>query len=938
MTAGRIRNSNSPDRRQALALLSSAVALGLSGCVEPQEEIVPYVDMPEGLVPGVPLRFATALALAGYGRGMLGVTVDGRPIKIEGNPRHPYSLGATDVFSEAEVLSLYDPDRSRIPLREGQVASWQEFQTEWTHLLDTPANRNGSGMALVTGRITSPAMLRAVAILKTRFPELRHFRYEPVNDDRARAGARQAFGRPIESIPRLSDADIVITLDSDPLGPGPSQLRHARGFSERRSGGKPQRLYAVESGWTLTGACADHRLALRSDRASEIARAIAAGFGLDLGQPALTDAEQDFARATIADLMRGQTRGLILAGETQSPAVHALCHWLNAKLNAPVDYVPPADPEADDHEASFSALLTAIDRKEIRTLLVLDANPVYDCAASSHVADAIAALPFSIHCGLYRDETAEPCRWHLPLSHGLESWGDIRSPDGTTAFIQPLIRPLYDTRTAQEFIVLLAGGNARSARDLTRETWRDSVANDFEIWWRRALVEGIVPGSAPAPVAVTARMPVLPAPPQLSNALSLTILPHPALWDGRYANNAWLQECPAPFTKEVWGNAVHMSPQDAAALDIAHGDAVTLRRGETAVDAVAAVLNGHPPGMLQAFHGQGRWRAGAIGSGIGSRIAALGETGTEPRLEGVTIGKSTADLTLFTTQTHTRLEGRDEDLFPLASVADIANRLAALEPARRGILGPLPANEYAWAMVIDNDRCIGCNACVIACQAENNVGVVGPEEIALGRDMHWLRIDAYEIDSPSAVRRGFQPIPCMHCETAPCEPVCPVAASVHDHEGLNVQVYNRCIGTRFCEANCPYKVRRFNFFGYTRGQEYGNLGQPPVNAQRNPNVSVRGRGVMEKCTYCVQRISAARRQAEKENRTIAEGEVVTACQAACPTRAIHFGNRNSNASDVARLQSDKRHYALLGHLDTRPRTTYLAKVFNSNPDLDEASR
>ncbi len=909
----------------------------MAGCGEPQEEIVPYVEMPERRVPaGEPLRFATALALSGYGRGVVAISVDGRPIKIEGNPRHPYSLGATDLFAEAEILGLYDPDRSRAPLQNATVASWQEFESDW--LRWTANDRSGAGMGLVTGRVTSPTLLRLITALKMRFPELRQYRYEPAHDDEARAGSRQAFGRQLESIPHLDRADVVLCLDADPLGAGPGLLRNARDFATRRSGGAAQRLYVAEPAWTLTGAAADHRIAAHPDAIAEMARAVAKALGADAGEPMLSPAALHFAETAASDLRQANGRAIILVGNTQPAALHALAHFLNGQLQAPVDLVAPSDPVEDDHTVMFSAFINDLQQRKIRTLIVLDANPVYDSAARDEVGRALSAVPFSVHVGCYGDETAEHCRWHLPLSHTLESWGDIRSVDGTAALIQPLIRPLYDTRTAPEILNLLAGGRATGAQQLLRASWMAAAPSgmDMDQWWLTSLTTGVTANSATSSINATAAMPSVPPARNSGFGLSLLLSPSPTIWDGRYCNNAWLQECPSPFSKEVWGNAIEIAPEDAARLGVSEADHVTVGHGRAEVQAIATIERGQAPGTIRASLGYGRWRAGTIGSGVGTRFTALTMTGQERRLDGISLRRTGSGL-LHSTQSHTKLEGRDEELYPLAPASQITERIAALKPDRGGMLPPLPPDPYAWAMVIDNDLCIGCNACVIACQAENNVGVVGPDQVDLGREMHWLRIDTYELDVGDGLRRGFQPIPCMHCETAPCEPVCPVEASVHDHEGLNVQVYNRCIGTRFCEANCPYKVRRFNFFAYTRGQEYGNLGEPPVRAQRNPNVSVRGRGVMEKCTYCVQRISSARKQAEKQDRLIREGEVVTACAAACPTRAIRFGNRNDPQAAVATLKHNERHFELLGHLDTRPRTTYLAKVYNPNPALGKVS-
>ncbi len=921
-------------RRRALQLLSSSIAVAVARCGQPLEQIVPYVDMPERLVAGEPRRFATALPLSGYGRGMIGITIDGRPIKIEGNPRDTFNGGGTDVFAEADVLTLYDPDRSRAPAKDGIVASWEQFGSEWTDAARAQSQLRGAGIALLTGRITSPTLLRTISTLKMQFPELRQYRYEPANDDQARAGARLAFGRAVDIIPRLDEADVVIALDADPLGPGPDFLHNANRFATRRSSARPQRIYVFESGLTLLGAMADHRIAATPQRISAIARELAKELGFGPGSSGLPAADFGVLSAAVADLKTGNARGLILAGESQPPAIHALANFLNAQLHAPVDLIAPIEAESADHAASFAAFLRDLQSRAIGTLVILDANPVYDSPDPAGTGHAIRSVPFSVHCGLYDDETAASCHWHLPVSHPLESWGDLRRRDGAVLMMQPLIRPLWDSRSATQFLNLLASGPTASGRDMVRATWTAQGGADFEQWWRESLTAGLISNTAAQTVSASPAMPSFQAAQDAPQLLTLTLSPSPAVWDGRYANNAWLQECPAPFTKEVWGNAVQISPEDAARIGVSSGDGITLRRGNTGVDAVAVVLRGQAPGALKGFIGQGRTRAGVIGSEVGTRLAVLAPAVLQQQIDGVSVLRNGKTGLLHTTQYYTKLEGRDEDIYPLASAARIRERLSQLEPDTGGIVPPLPPGEYAWAMVIDNNLCIGCNACVVACQAENNVGVVGPDQVDLGRDMHWLRVDIYDLAEPDGPRTGFQPVPCMHCETAPCEPVCPVEASVHDHEGLNVQVYNRCIGTRFCESNCPYKVRRFNFFGYTKGQEYGNLGEPPVRAQRNPNVSVRGRGVMEKCTYCVQRISTARKNAEKENRPIREGEVVTACAAACPAKAIRFGNRNDPGAAVAQLRADLRHFALLGHLDTRPRTTYLAKTYNPSPQLE----
>ena len=920
------------NRRLVLKLMAAAAAVSATRCSPPDEEIIPYVDMPEGMVAGEPMRFATTLSLSGYGRGFIALSVDGRPIKIEGNPNHPFSLGATDLFAEAEILSLYDPARSSVVNRDLQIATWDDFIAAWERAVGSRADAT---VALVTGRILSPTTLARIDALRGRFAKLRWYRYEPVNDDRARAGAMLAFGRAATAAPQWANADVVLALDADPLGHGPEQLRTARAFASRRGSEDRQHLHVVEPAWTLTGAAADFRLALAPQRVGEVARAVARRLGLDLGEPALSGPERDFADRAAGALAAAPGRGLVLAGEAQAAELHALCHWINGRLNAPIDYLPPVDPVEAAHAEQLPALAEELRAGRIDALVVIDANPVYDAPDALRMAEAIRSAPFSVHLALYPDETAQSCHWRLPLSHALESWGDARAVDGTVSLVQPLIRRLYDSRTRDEVLALLAGAAPSDAYALTRQTWDARAGGDFESWWRQALNDGVIADSGAAPLSLTPATPTALAPPAAVEGFTVVLSPDPSVWDGRFAANPWLQECPHPLTKQVWGNAVRLAPGDAARLGIEDEDTVDLILNGTMVSAPAVVTEAQAEGVLAVGLGQGHFSTTmAIGNGIGSRFGGLGAQPFSRLLVGVELRKSGAAIPFRSTQSHTRLSGPSEELFKTATVAELARAPARNETGTPppSLLAIPPRGDYAWAMVIDADACIGCNACVVACQAENNVPIVGPEEISQGRDMHWLRVDTYALPEGGAIRTGFQPVPCMHCELAPCEPVCPVEASVHDHEGLNVQVYNRCIGTRFCEANCPYKVRRFNWFAYAGSQAFGGMA-PALQAQHNPDVSVRGRGVMEKCNYCLQRISRARRTAEKQDRKVVESEMVTACQAACPTRAIHFGDLNDEASEVSRLRKAPRHYTLLEQLNTRPRTTYLKRLYVE----DEAS-
>jgi molybdopterin-containing oxidoreductase family iron-sulfur binding subunit len=924
------------NRREALKVLSAGLALPLAGCGKPNEEIVPYVDMPERMTPGEPLQFASALPLEGVARGVVVTSIDGRPIKVSGNPRHPASLGSTDIFAEAEVLALYDPDRSRTVRGADPIATWNDFLAALWKRLDAAGANKGAGLRIVTGPVTSPTLRRQVAEVLRRFPSARWHAYSGV--DRGEAGIIAAFGRPLTLVPRMAEADVVVALGADPLGPGPMQIMNSRGFAERRKPGGPSppiRLYSLESTWTLTGANADHRLAVSPSGLRATARALVAR--LASGEPASGTPDPHFVEAIAADVEAHRGHALLLPGQLLDQASQAAVHATNRRLNAPVDYLEPLDDGVAP--TPIQDFLKDLDGGRVSDVLFFDCNPVYDLALDDELVGGLKAAAFSAHLGTHENETSEFCGWHLPMSHPLEAWSDLRAPDGTASIVQPLIRPLYETRSVHEVVCLLTSASECSGYDLVRETWRGARSDEaFGRWWRQALHDGVLPGTRFAQaLGVEAHMQPPPALPVDEGAFVGVIDPDPTIHDGRYANNAWLQECPKPLSKEVWSNAIALSPVDAAYLGVVSGDVVSVGSRDGEIKGSVRVDAGQANGVVGLTRGYGRTRCGAIGNDLGYSPAALAPGRIVVVVGDVSVMPTGERSPIPTTQAEFNLEGKAAELLPLVTAAD-PERLARErreERPRQSFLDPRRAVDgYRWAMAIDTAACIGCNACVVACQAENNVPVVGPDEVARGRIMHWLRIDRYELNNDDAPRPGFEPVPCMHCEEAPCEPVCPVEASVHDVEGLNVQVYNRCIGTRFCQSNCPYKVRRFNWFGYADGQEYANLGEVPMRAQKNPDVTVRARGVMEKCTYCVQRISRARRAAERDDRVVADGEVVTACQAACPTRAISFGNLEDPKAEVNARKADPRHFTLLEQLGTKPRTTYLARLVNPNPAIE----
>jgi molybdopterin-containing oxidoreductase family iron-sulfur binding subunit len=938
-------------RREFLRVMGASFALaGLTACTkQPKETIVPYVKSPEIVVPGRPLFFATAVTDGGYAKGVLVESHMGRPTKIEGNPDHPESLGATDAQGQASILGLYDPDRSKTLVSYGEVRPWASFLETVKIALDAERPARGSGLRILTENVTSPTLARQIHDLLEQFPEARWHQYEAAGRDNARAGARLAFGEAVETRYALDRADVILSLDADFLGVGPGNVRAIREFATRRKLGDGRtgmnRLYVIESSISVTGANADHRLAVRPSQVEGIARAVAAGLGLSVEGG--TSHHADLVAALVKDLQSREGRCLVLAGDSQPPAVHALAHAMNQALGAiakTVAYAEPAEAEAVDHIASLQALVADMRAAKVKVLLVVGGNPVYAAPADIGIAAAFDEVPLRIRLGLYEDETSERCHWHVPEAHPLEAWSDARAVDGTVTIQQPLIAPLYGGRSAHEVLSVFAGRPDRSGHDIVKDHWRSRLGTgDFERAWKRALHDGVVPGSALPEKSVTLRLGdwSRPSPSAAgTGGIEIAFRPDPSIGDGRHANNGWLQELPRPLSKLTWDNAALMSPETARRLGIAPAprtskgsvtDVVGLRYRDRAVTAPAWIVPGHPDDVVTVHLGYGRSRAGRVGDGVGFNAYALRTSDAPWFGAGVEVWRTGETQLLACTQDHWSMEGRN--LLRAASLEEYAKDPGLIhemseEPSRELSLYPGVKYEgHAWGLSIDLNSCVGCNACVTACQSENNIPVVGRDQTGRGREMHWIRIDRYYEGPPGAPETYHQPVLCMQCENAPCEMVCPVAATVHSSEGLNDMVYNRCVGTRYCSNNCPYKVRRFNFFLY---QDWET---PSLKLMRNPDVTVRSRGVMEKCTYCIQRINQARIDAKNEEREIRDGEIKTACQQACPAEAIVFGDVNEPESRVAKLKASPRNYGLLAELNTRPRTTYLAAVRNYNPEI-----
>ena len=969
-------------RRRFLQLAGASMALaGIYGCTrQPDEAIVPYVQQPENVIPGKPLFFATAHTLNGYARGILVESHEGRPTKIEGNPDHPASpgpqpadhgtrWGSADIFAQAAILELYDPDRSQTVHYLDQISTWDDFTTAMQKLMTEQRAQGGAGFRILTETVTSPTLARQIEALLAALPQARWHQYQPINRDHARAGALMAFGRDVQTVYQFDRAERVLALDADFLAAGPAGGRYARDFIARRQVNKDttqmNRLYVVEPSPTITGAMADHRLSVRPSQVETAARALAKRLGVDGAAGDETGLDDAWIAAAADDLRAHAGQAVVVVGEDQPAVVHALGHAINEKLGAfgkTVVFRRSVEAHSEDQNKSLRELTADMAAGKVETLIILGGNPVYHAPADLKFPELIQKMKskLCIHSGLYHDETAYWCHWHIPQAHELETWGDGRAFDGTVTIQQPLIAPLFGGHSTYEILAALLESPQRSGHEILREAWRagrmsgvagairtfeDSGPASDERAWRKALHDGLVAGTQAPLVEVSLKTGLDWSATSRTGSgageYELILRPDPTVGDGRFANNGWLQELPKPLTKLTWDNAALVSPATAARLTVGSGDVIEIADGPRTLEVPAWVLPGQADGCITLHLGYGRNRVGKVGEGCGVNAYYLRTSEALDASRSVRIKKTGRKVTLAGTQHHSVMENRD--LVRTGTLDEFkSDRFLKMSPVERQTVLPLTmydTHSYTegnqWALSINLSSCIGCNACVIACQSENNIPVVGKEQVQAGREMHWIRVDRYyEGESEESLTVNplthFQPLPCMHCENAPCETVCPVGATQHSGEGLNEMVYNRCIGTRYCSNNCPYKVRRFNFLQFT------DNATPSYKLMRNPDVTVRQRGVMEKCTYCVQRIQEVKIEAQKVNRAIGDGEIVTACQSACPTEAIVFGNKNDPASKIARLKKEPHDYGLLTDLNTRPRTTYLARVRNPNPRISHS--
>lgn len=1008
----------SGSRRRFMQLMAASMGLaGLTACRRPVEKILPYAKGVEGLVHGAPQHYATVMNVAGQAQPLVVEAIDGRPIKIEGNRKHPLSNGSANAWAQASILSLYDPDRSQAVLEKGKASTWDAFQAaaKATFVGD------GEGIRVLSGAVVSPTLASLRAGLAAKHPKAKWIEYEPINEDASLAGSELAFGDRLRPHLNLLKADVVVSLDCDFLQLDNPGLNIIRDFAKRRKavdsavpavaggehkadghasahghtavadhGPKPfpewdankpkeqqsdahpkadghnrsdgfkasapaahssdpaghstaaipagsaqeattiNRLYVVENNFTLTGAQADHRLRLRASDiqafAADLARKVAA---LPQGLKILGQSDK-FVAALGKDLLAHKGRSVVVAGPRQPAIVHALAAVINQTLGNIGETVSYTRPGRESSSVGITELAKEIGAGQVKTLVVLGSNPLYTAPADLEFAAKYKSIATTIHLGYEVDETAVASTWHLPESHALESWGDAVTSDGTISLQQPLIEPLFKTRSAIE-VISLALGITTSAYEQVK-----AQAKLADSAWRQALHDGLIAGSQATPSKpvgnAKAVETALGAAPKPAAGLEVVFTPSASTFDGRYANNAWLQEAPEPMTKIVWDNPALVSPKTAKELKLEEGSVIVVERGGRKVEAPVLVQPGHADNSVTLSLGYGRTSVGRVGTGVGYNAYLLRSTDAMGFGTGVTVSKSPRTYALVTTQEHHDQAGR-----PVVREATVEKykeqaQFASHDDAHIELFQLFDSFDYSkgnqWGMVVDLQSCIGCNACLVACQSENNIPVVGRDQVSKGREMHWIRLDRYFTGTEDDPEVVYQPMACQQCENAPCESVCPVAATVHSPEGLNDMAYNRCVGTRYCANNCPYKVRRFNYFNWHKDlEEVGKM-------VFNPDVTVRMRGVMEKCNYCVQRIQEVKIAHKIDGRKpIQDGDVLTACQQTCPAEAISFGNINDPESVVSKMKKNNRNYTLLHELNIKPRTTYLAKVRNPNPEL-----
>jgi MoCo/4Fe-4S cofactor protein with predicted Tat translocation signal len=932
-----------PSRRNVLKLMAASFGLaGLTACRRPVEHILPNAKGVEDYIHGKPVYYNTAMSLGGAAVGLTAETNDGRPTKLEGNPNHPFSQGRAKGFHQASILSLYDPDRTPGIRNRGRNAGWDKFKN-WLQKLK-PEFEKGANLRVLSETVNSPSLAALRKHLLARYPETKWVEYDPVLTSETATNTIPLYS--------FDKADVVVALDSDFLGLDSTTIRNARQFAFKRAqveAGAMNRLYVIESQMSVTGGASDHRLPVKSAEIARIASAILnqVNAGANLTGIGTGNAQQDrFIRVMAKDLAAARGRSVVVAGPRQPAAVHALVHELNQALGnvgQTVTYV--RNERTSPQLAELKKLAGEMAAGSVKTLLILAWNPVFTAPADLDFSNNLQKVPNSIYLAHDLDETAPLATWTIPAAHFLESWGDVAAPDGTASIQQPAIEPLHEgAKTASELVALLGEYKDQRAYDIVRNFWTATIPGE-EKGWRKALHDGIVPNTSITSIATDPGYASFAAGQAAAGSgYEVVFTPSWSTWDGRFANNPWMQEMPDPITTLTWDNAALVSIADAAKLGVERGDVISIERNGRKVEVPVLIQPGQAEGSITLAVGYGRTKCGRVAEGVGVNSYAIRTSDSFGFGSGFSVTKTSAKYPLAQTQQHHTMEEPQLASFQEAVTRPIV-RETTLEhfkkeprfaqemvehPSLTSLYGDYDYSKgQQWGMTIDLNACIGCNSCMVACQAENNIPVVGKEQVARGREMHWIRLDRYYTGPAENPQIACQPMMCMQCETAPCENVCPVAATVHSPEGLNEMVYNRCVGTRYCSNNCPYKVRRFNYLNWHEGEhEIQKL-------VYNPDVTVRMRGIMEKCTYCVQRIQEKKIELRAQGRRwMKDGDIEVACQQTCPTDAIVFGNLNDPESRVAKLKQSPRNYALLGELNLKPRGTFLAKLRNPNPELE----
>jgi MoCo/4Fe-4S cofactor protein with predicted Tat translocation signal len=944
---------NGISRKKFLSLMGASLAMaGLVGCRRPVEKIIPHVIEPENIIPGVPKHYSTSFSIAGDVYGAVVENHEGRPTKIEGNPSHPLTKGKSNSWLQGTILDLYDPDRLKNITNSKKEAKLSDFLTIWNTLTKKYASTNGEGFAVLTETTNSPTFERLKNLFIDNFPKVDWVTWEPISDENILNGIKDISGSSVIPKYTIGKAKVIVSLDSDFLNTETNSISNTFDFSNARrvksEKNEMNRLYVIENSLSLTGGMADHRYRLTSSQMGELTLTLISelkelGLNISAKKPSSNVIDKTWVKELAKDLFKNKGKSLVMAGRGLSSDIHALVFAINntlSNLGNTVEYFTTDNSSLSD-TAKFGKFSKKLNSGKISTLIMFGGNPVYNAPSNFNFANGLKRVNNTIHLSTQENETSTLSDWVINKSHALESWGDTKTAFGDFAITQPQIEPLFNGISSIEFLARLTG-DMTTGYELVRTTWSSILDKNFNQKWDRVLHDGIFTKNLKS-VKSRVKTNLTKFIPKSNSKLEIVFKTSPSLFDGRFANNGWLQETSDPITKLAWDNVALMSHSTAQSLNVKNNDMIAIKNENGKIEIPVWVMPGHADNSISIELGYGRTVCGRIGDNVGQNAYLLRDSNSMWLTSDVMITKLNKTMLLACTQDHHGLDTEKlaadaiQERLPMiyreSTFEEYQNNPKFVEEYDSKI--PLKSmwdeHEYKdspqWGMSIDLNVCTGCNACSVSCQSENNIPIIGKEQVEKGREMSWMRMDRYytgDMDNPEV---AIQPVNCQHCEMAPCEQVCPVAATTHTEDGLNGMTYNRCVGTRYCANNCPYKVRRFNFYNYTKDLP------EIVQMAQNPDVTVRFRGVMEKCTFCVQKINQAKIKVNNENRELVDGDVVSACQQSCPADAIVFGDLTDPNSKISLAKKENRDYALLGELNLKPRVTYLAKLRNPNPAL-----